>query len=187
MSTITRTHCVSGSHGKKIRGRATTAPGLKTEAVLLTAATSHFHPCLLQPDTKMMPAKLVNVGEADFGPASHPADTMLFSDTFVERPGLPTRTEMNQKLPLPAAMHIAKVLGHQNSVLSNLDDWMTAFAKWMLTVGFPSDRRGAKQKEFFSAAMYKKKTCLSCHSTVSHFGIVSAIFDNLGGRVVHFV
>lgn len=114
----------------------------------------------------MMPAKLVNVGEADFGPASHPADTMLFSDTFVERPGLPTRTEMNQKLPLPAAMHIAKVLGHQNSVLSNLDDWMTAFAKWMLTVGFLLTDVVQSKKSFLLRCKKKIASAVTAQSPI---------------------
>jgi hypothetical protein len=101
----------------------------------------------------MMPAQLVNVAEAALGPLPPvdaflaaleqaqnparppPADTVLFGDTFAEQPGLPTGTEKNQKLSFHAAMDFAKVLAHQNCVLSNLDDWMTAFAKWTLSVG----------------------------------------------------
>ena len=59
---------------------------------------------------------------------------MVYGDTFAEADIEPLGTYRNQKKALGAVLDFAKVLEHKQVVITDLDEWMTAFAQWTLGV-----------------------------------------------------
>ena len=119
-----------------------------------------FRPSLLQ---AMLPAQLANVAAAALPrpppvptfleriqmsvdtPVASNASRELFGDTFSEVDRKPLGTETNQKKALNAALDFAKVLSVKGIVITDLDDWMTAFAQWSLGVAWLFDSKEAAE------------------------------------------
>ena len=100
----------------------------------------------------MLPAQLANVAAAALPrpptvqifldrlctslatPTTSVASREIHGDTFAEADIKPSGTDRNQKKALGAALDFAKVLEHKQVVITDLDEWMTAFAQWTLGV-----------------------------------------------------
>ena len=100
----------------------------------------------------MLPAQLANVAAAALPrpptvqifldrlcmslatPTTSVASRELYGDTFAEADIKPLGTDRNQKKALGAALDFAKALEHKQVVITDLDEWMTAFAQWTLGV-----------------------------------------------------
>ena len=100
----------------------------------------------------MLPAQLVNVAEAALGEtpkvdeflarlkkAIEPkeeseVDGALFGDTFKNVAPQPSGSEKTQKGGLKALLDFQKVLDHKALVITDLDDYFVAFAKFVLKV-----------------------------------------------------
>ncbi len=111
----------------------------------------------------MLPAQLANVAAAalprpptvetflgrlseSLKPKESPsAADALFGETFPEDAGKPSGTVKNQKMAYAAAMDFMNVLKTEGVVITDLDEWLTAFAKWGMSLDTLFDDAGQRQ------------------------------------------
>ena len=109
----------------------------------------------------MLPAQLANVAAAALPrpptvqafferlrmshetPPPNNASRELFGDTFADAEPKPAGTEKTQKMALSAANDFAKVLEVKGVVITEMDEWLTAFAQWSLGVEWLFDDKEA--------------------------------------------
>ena len=65
-------------------------------------------------------------------PKPPPADVALFGTTYAKPAGNRPGTEHNHSVSCRAAIEFVKVCDHRKCELTNLDDWMVGFSKWVL-------------------------------------------------------